>query len=353
MLLKVFVAKKESIINRKSCSPFLYPFLLQHTNKEEIEKLYGKWVNDVSLVDNVEECDIVMPAHHINHYYTNGIVDELKAINRIAVDNNKLTICFTVGDWGITPKLENFHLYRNGGYLSKNKGNEFCYPFILGVDPVERFYNNQLQFNSKTEKPIIGFCGRASDNNLDKIKDILKNMRRLLLHTAGKWHEDVDLFYGSSSKRFAMLQKIKQHSNVDTNFIYHKGFVGGLNSFKNAGEVNKIFYKNIQDSQYIYCYRGWGNFSLRLYETMASGRIPVIVRSDNNLPCSDVIDWNIFPNVQENEYDNIAEIVSSFHASISENAFIELQAGARKIWEKYLTYNAFMLYMCKKYIALK
>jgi hypothetical protein len=124
-----------------------------------------------------------------------------------------------------------------------------------------------------------------------------------------------------------------------------------MKSFKNADEVNKVFYENMKNSHYAFCYRGWGNFSLRLYETLAAGRIPVIIKSNENLPFPDKIDWNIFPVVNESEQHKVAEIVAAFHAGITEDEFVSLQKKARFIWTEYLTYNNYMGHITKAYIT--
>ena len=41
-----------------------------------------------------------------------------------------------------------------------------------------------------------------------------------------------------------------------------------------------------------FCPRGRGNYSIRFYETLRAGRIPVMVDSDQVFPCEDLIDWD-------------------------------------------------------------
>ena len=51
------------------------------------------------------------------------------------------------------------------------------------------------------------------------------------------------------------------------------------------------FYENMVSSDYIVCVRGGGNFSVRLYETLAMGRIPIFINTDCLLPLNKSIDW--------------------------------------------------------------
>src|SRR4030095_15269602 len=54
------------------------------------------------------------------------------------------------------------------------------------------------------------------------------------------------------------------------------------------------FLDNILGSDYVLCSRGFGNFSYRFYESLACGRIPVLIDTDCVLPFDFVIDWDAY-----------------------------------------------------------
>jgi hypothetical protein len=348
MKLKVFVPDMPVQLSRKTCTPFLYSFIATDLNNHERREKYGDWINLIEMVGSVNDCHVVIPAYHLNYYYAEKKTTELFKINNNAADALKLTVCFTIGDWGITPSLKNFHLYRLGGYASENEGNRFCMPFFLGNDPVEKYFGGVFNIHqTKTDKPIIGFCGRASDNLLSALIDIAKNIRRAILKIAGRRNEDMDWTFGTSRKRFKMLRRIKRSGLVQTNFILNKSFGGG----KTKQALLNQFYANMNESQYIFCYRGWGNFSIRLYETLACGRIPVIIKTDNNLPFAKEIDWNMFPVIEAADAKNIAQQLLSFHSKLSNEQFVGLQYKSRELWEKYMTYKGFMTNIITGYLS--
>ena len=67
--------------------------------------------------------------------------------------------------------------------------------------------------------------------------------------------------------------------------------------------------------------RGGGNYSLRLYETLCLGRIPLFINTDCVLPFENNIDWKeLCLWVDENDLDRIGEIVLDFHSSISKKS---------------------------------
>ena len=55
------------------------------------------------------------------------------------------------------------------------------------------------------------------------------------------------------------------------------------------------YFHILQTSEFGLCPRGWGKTSARLYETMASGAIPIYIWDDMEwLPYKDVLDWSEF-----------------------------------------------------------
>ena len=96
------------------------------------------------------------------------------------------------------------------------------------------------------------------------------------------------------------------------------------------------------DSDYVVCVRGAGNFSIRFYEALAMGRIPVFINTDCALPFDDELDWKKHVVwVEFKERHKVAEKVANFHRAISEKDFIDLQLANRKLWEERLTLGGF------------
>jgi hypothetical protein len=352
MRLKIFVPDYKQRKKNPSLVPLLQPFYRNNFSFEERISKFGEWIKQIELVDTIKQCDIVVPAYYVNFYYANSLKKELLQINKLAYSTYKLTVCWTNGDWGITPNLSNFHLYRYSGYLSRNPGNQFCCPYFYNIDPLPTFYNGILPLHlSKPKTPIIGFCGRASKNQFNSIVDISKNIARKGLKFINLRHEDFEKYYGSSFKRSQMLSMLEKSNLVETNFIKLKKYAGGADIAGLDKELSRIFFQNMKESHYIFCFRGWGNFSHRLYETMSAGRIPIIISSDNNIPFSDKINWNIFPIINLKDAKYIDEKVACFHSNIEEEAFVNLQLKARKIWEDYLQYKGFMNKIVDQYLV--
>ena len=96
------------------------------------------------------------------------------------------------------------------------------------------------------------------------------------------------------------------------------------------------FIKNILSSDYTLCYRGSGNYSLRFYETLCLGRIPLFINTNCKLPFEDKIDWrDICLWVNAKDLDNyLSDIILEYHNALSEKRFIDQQIYCREIWIK-------------------
>jgi len=351
MKLKVFIALDTAEIDLPNCISFLYPFFRDFTEEQKIKK-YGNWFLNIQIVHSLPECDVIILPYRIDYYYLNKKKKFLADINSSSVLHNKLLICATKGDLEITPLFTNYHLYRMGGYRSKNKGNSFTYPVFFD-DPAQVYFNGNITYQTKkTQLPVVGFCGQAQQSTKKWFIDISKGLSTRLLKLLGRWPYDIESLISTTRIRSKLLDSLEKSPLVKTNFIRHTKYRAGAVTNEEKKEGSRVFFTNINDSQYIICYRGLGNFSVRLYETLASGRIPVIVLSDNNLPFPGEINWHMFPVVKEGNKHNIAKVIAEFHATLSEDEFLTLQKKARAIWESYFTYKSFMAKWVNKYINL-
>ena len=102
-------------------------------------------------------------------------------------------------------------------------------------------------------------------------------------------------------------------------------------------------YNNIQNNMFTLCSRGAGNHSMRLYEVLSMGRIPIQVDTDCVYPFEGKIDWSDHcVMVPEKDINNIGDHVMDFYNSKSSGDLLNMQKNNRKIWEEYLSPLGFM-----------
>ena len=98
-----------------------------------------------------------------------------------------------------------------------------------------------------------------------------------------------------------------------------EGMSQNLNSVEfydttNAPTMTKEAYaRSITASKFVLCPRGYGPNSVRMYETLALGRIPIIISDGFKLPLEQQIPYKKFCiAVDESKLDQIPSIVDNF-----------------------------------------
>jgi hypothetical protein len=136
---------------------------------------------------------------------------------------------------------------------------------------------------------------------------------------------------------------LETSAQIETNFIYRNNYRAGFKTREELEASTLEYYENVRNSDYVLCVRGGGNFSIRLYETLMMGRIPVFVNTDCILPLEDKIEWK--KHVVWLEWDDrkgIAEMVSNFHTNLHPDAFKSMQLANRELWKNGLSVTGYL-----------
>lgn len=178
---------------------------------------------------------------------------------------NKKIIVFLICDFADNFNIpHNVLLFRTSLYKSQRKYNEYLLPYVW--EKIDK----PFKLLKKTLLPIVGFCGR------------------------------VDIY------REKLINALQQNKNLTTNFIIRKDFWGG--NPHNSLLIND-FANNIESSHFTVCNRGNGNYSMRFYQVLGLGRIPLLVDSDLIFPFDNEINWHEIAIIGANEYDVINKLL--------------------------------------------
>ena len=224
----------------------------------------------------------------------------------INIKPNKKTFLLWITDELESINIENLIIFRTSINKSSRTKNEFVFPWCTPILFKETNYSIQNKPFDQifTDTITIGFCG---------------NIR-------WKWrHESINYF--------------EKSENINCNFIKRDRFIRGYSQTNQEKFRNKDFIENMKNNIFNLSVRGGGNWSLRFYETMAYGRIPVLYKTDTLLPFENDIDW-----------DNI--IIKSSNLEELEKKMIEWynkgpefikqkQIQCRETWNKYLSIEGF------------
>jgi len=238
--------------------------------------------------------------------------------------------------------LDNSVVFRTSMLRSARRPNEYALPFWT-QDEVESVYGGELPLREKSAVPVVGFCGHSP------LKlDARTKLRYRLGAVPGLWrlasavgvHLPADHPFLA---RAEAVEAVSRSRDVRANFVmrdawFNGAFVRGRVNRPLMEASRREYVENMFGSDYVLCVRGGGNYSIRFYETLCAGRIPVFVDTDCVLPFEEWIDWKQYCVwVGGGEVSRAAERVAEFHERLSPGEFKDRQRACRGLWEEWLS----------------
>lgn len=328
---------------RSHVFPLLKPFFKnkEFTDDERVE-LYGVSENEFKFTDLIKNADIIILPMSWNYYVITKQTPKAEKLIQEAKEYNKRVVIVITGDYGVAiPNFQNVLTLRTGGYRTKLNCTHYGIPVFID-DPMKRIYDTTDVLLNYNQKPIIGFCGQTNEALKNALKEIVKVSYRNLAYYIGISNQLPQQIQSTSFNRSRVLNIVKISKTLTANFIERKQYRAGVVSKEDRVKTELEFYDNILNSNYVVCIRGAGNFSVRLYETLAMGRIPVFINTDCVLPLLKDIDWKKHAVwIEFNELNKLEEKIVEFHNRFSEEEFKKLQVSNRKVWEDKLTLKGF------------
>jgi hypothetical protein len=199
----------------------------------------------------------------------------------------------------------------------------------------------------KTERPVVSFCGWTGTNSLvSGVKVWLKNTYYTMLSLLPGNGHMVIRKKGIWWRSRAIL-RLKQDAHVDTRFIERKSFSGSTKTISlDPVQAREEYIENMYDTDFALAPKGDPNISLRFYEALSMGRVPILIDTQVMLPAEDMLDYDSFVlRVPYQDIDRIAAIVVAFYENLTDESFAAMQRAARKAFTTYLRYDTYFNYL--------
>jgi hypothetical protein len=274
----------------------------------------------------IEEADLAVWS---NQY--DGREEALRFV-RLAREAGLSSLLFDMTDthFVIRPPDESAIVWRTALYADRMQSWERAMPPPSEDLSAQRGGRAGVVLRKKTARPSIGFCGYVSP--------LWRNMARLI-------RGEKEKAKGHTVRRRA-IKAFARSSRVQTDFVERANYFGGaLRANFDAdvtARVREQFIGNIMDNDYTLCARGAGNFSIRFYETLSAGRIPLLVNTRCALPFAGVIEWKRHCLiVEERDMASLPDRLADFHDALTPAAFEQMQKANRALWEEWLEPLAF------------
>ncbi len=301
--------------------------------------------------NQIEEANLVLIPRTINYYFENKKTAELDKINQLCSKYKIMAFAFIGGDWGLAyPEFKNITYFRMGGFRSQLSNLNQGFPAALSDHYMRLYGKEEIEAREKQVKPIIGFCGHATLSFIKRLKEnmkfVIENIKRSIRNP---FRNDWEPLFASAYQRALLMKSLEASKQVHTNFIYRNNYRAGYKTPQQLEDTTFEYYENIRNSDYVLCVRGGGNFSIRLYETLMMGRIPIFVNTDCILPQTDKIDWKKHVVwVEWADRKNITEIIIKFHSHITPEDFKAMQYANRELWKNELSVAGCLNYIVNK-----
>lgn len=332
-MLKVYTDKT---FLTESYRKYIFPLLfdLHYVKNNESLEYY-------QLVDEAKDSDIIV--YPIDYAVFFKHLDALKQLNQFSKEHDKPIWIYTAGDYGYTNYIHNSYTFRFGGFHSKLSDETFLLGSFIS-DPYEHFIEQKCSVLSKEEIPTIGFVGHAQSGTKKYLKELINHFKYKVKNTLKLMLADNQSFYPSSVKRAIYLRKLQLSEGLNTNFIFRNKYRAGAQTQEDRKLSSIAFYDNVFNNLYTFCSRGVGNFSVRFYETLAVGRIPILLDTDCRLPLPNVIDWEKHIIVlDESSKESFESQILKFHKTKTNKELADIQKNNRLLWETHLKREAFFI----------
>lgn len=297
------------------------------------------------LVEDPAEADIHLLPFTWNWYLETSRLHLVGEASDQARAHGKSVVLFSAGDYAATVPFSGLTIFQPSAYRSRrfeNGNRVFAMPAFI-PDFVEIYCGGKLPLREKGDRPVVGFCGLAGGRWYQLLYRSLKLRMEQLECRVGVRRWEPPPFEPTTFRR-KVLSYLQSSPGVDCNFILRNRYRAGYRARKkDPFHPTRLEYvQNMLESDYIVCMRGWGNFSVRFYEALCMGRIPVFIDTDCVLPYDHVLDYESYSVwVDSREIPAVSEKVAQHHRAISGEAFLELQHKCRRLWLNFLSREGF------------
>lgn len=302
------------------------------------KRLPSDWdLSGIEYVDTLQEADFVLIPQAIKRL-TPAWLTYLDAVEAGVKGSGLRIIVFVGGDLGHKVHIdrENVIVCKGTAYASSMKPNEILFPGYaedLGQE-------NDVAPRAKGALPTVGFCGYAGFPN--RWSFFRYSVKNFLLDVCAAVTRDprYRAFKRGIYFRRTAMHYLSANPRIRTSFVIRDSF-SGVN-IPNPKSARDEYIRNMIQSDFVLCPKGDGNYSIRFFEALSLGRIPILIDTDIVLPLEKSIDYSKFViRIPHTELSRIGDTIADFFEAISDADFINMQSAARSAFKEYLRYDSF------------
>ncbi|MBI3020167.1 MAG: GtrA family protein [Parcubacteria group bacterium] len=315
--------------------------LPDYKGKKPFRAVYGRMdFSFLTVIHDPAEADFFLLPH--SYFSARAVAkDYVENFVRLAEHCGKKVVLFADGDSDESIKIPHALVFRTSQYAHKKYGNEIIMPPQVYAEDV--LLESAFSLRPKREKPVVSFCGWAELGTLkQKTKFFLRNAYADARMFLGDPHAEVRK-QGVYFRKKAMYF-LEQSPLVETSFLKRNFFSVNKHTIKLPREVLRSQYlENMAHSDFVLAPKGDGNFSIRFYEALALGRIPVLIDTESILPREDEIPYNEYiVRVPHQKIPFIGTYIAHYYNQHTEASYADIQRRARALFLEKLRMDVFL-----------
>lgn len=294
----------------------------------------------LTLVGEPEEADFFLLPH--SYFSARAVAaDYVENFVRLAETSGKKVVLFSEGDTDESVKIPHAIVFRTSQYAHKKQDNEIMMPPQVYAEDV--LSDEAFVPRAKREKPVVSFCGWSE---LGDIKQKAKFFLRNAYADARTFFGDA---YAEQRKQGIYFRKramnfLEKSPYVETSFLKRDFFSVNKHTIKLPRETLRAEYlENMANSDFVLAPKGDGNFSIRFYEALALGRIPVLIDTETILPLEDEIPYNEYiVRVPYQKIHHIGAYIAHYYNQHTDESYQEAERRARALFSEKLRVDRFL-----------
>src|SRR3989344_1823904 len=332
-------------------TPLLFPFWGNPNDESSLfaKEMFDSYSFDTSvytITDDIAKADLVLPPYRHNWFLRHDKQLWEECV-RTAQKAGLPLLIDGVGDIEYPVATANCYILRIGGYRFLKEKGSIQIP-VAADDLLERCCAGVLSVRKKREgKPIISFAGWAKQTPIQWLRTAVKE---LPIRARGIFDSRYRAMKKGVLWRAQAIDILKCSPLVELNLKQRRSFSGSAKTAETDMRLlRQEFVDTILHSDYALDVRGDPNTSMRLFEILSLGRIPVIVDTERRFPFSDVVNYRDFCLLVDfRDIKNLPERIAEFHKKISPEKFAEMQHKAREAFVTYFRIDAQMRHIVRE-----
>lgn len=326
--------------------------ILSSLRPQNQDRIFEDFINQTQYqeVDSIQDCQIAIYPQRAFQPETLELDPWVYDAASLAQKYHKPLIIDGTCDSDVFLDIPSANILRCGLYKSLQQSFETECPFWSNYR-TKKALDSLTTNTSKGKKPVVGFCGTTA--SLGKLANLTKllspNPLAKSILSQGKLARQVDirLKEGMSLKlRQKAMDLVASDSRIDTRFeVTNNRQSYYCNNEDNRIALENLFIENTQQSDYVLCVRGTGNYSGRFYMALNAGRIPIVLDTDIVIPYEEKLQ---IVKITLDSLDKIADIVIEHFETRTEQELKEMKAQNRQVYQQFLAPDKFFPNFLKK-----